>query len=272
VNNLTLEDLIKNKKFNDDPEKYANGLETSEGIESMSEEQYKIFIKAKKAQIDDLKKRKIISRTTQEEMLEKIASQENYAKELREKEKIIKSNEEKKEQEWQEHLKKYEAKQEEKKHEQEIKEQEKAKKIAESHEFVLNAIKENGEEHVRTNLDDVLLGNKSKVEAVINGTRGLNENELNQLKTYLTKNLKKQKETKTEKKYVQQEIDGMKKRGGWRGGGRPKSTGQTTIAVRIDKRLEMLVNSLKESLKNGTLDENEIEILLMRTQKQTGDL
>lgn len=80
------------------------------------------------------------------------------------------------------------------------------------------------------------------------------------------------KEKKNTPKYVQQEINGMKKRGGWRGGGRPKSTGQTTIAVRIDKRLEMLVNSLKESLKNGTLDENEIEILLMRTQKQTDDL
>lgn len=80
------------------------------------------------------------------------------------------------------------------------------------------------------------------------------------------------KEKKNTPKYVQQEINGMKKRGGWRGGGRPKSTGQTTIAIRIDKRLEILVNALKESLKNGTLDENEIEILLMRTQKQTGDL
>lgn len=75
------------------------------------------------------------------------------------------------------------------------------------------------------------------------------------------------------KKYVQQEINGIpKKRGGWRDGGRPKSTGQTTVAVRIDKKLENLVNALKESLKNGTLDEKEIELLLMRTQKQKGDL
>jgi hypothetical protein len=79
------------------------------------------------------------------------------------------------------------------------------------------------------------------------------------------------KEKKNTPKYVQQEINGMKKRGGWRGGGRPKSTGQTTIAIRIDKRLEILVNGLKESLKNGTLDENEIneiELLLMRTKNK----
>ncbi|MDD2864680.1 MAG: hypothetical protein PHC99_08140 [Methylococcales bacterium] len=89
---------------------------------------------------------------------------------------------------------------------------------------------------------------------------------------YLQSFEEKPKENKTQKKYIQQEIDGMKKRGGWRGGGRPKSTGQTTVAVRIDKRLEILVNALKESLKNGTLDENEIELLLMRTQKQKSDL
>jgi hypothetical protein len=61
------------------------------------------------------------------------------------------------------------------------------------------------------------------------------------------------------KKYVQQEIDGMKKRGGWRGGGRPKSTGQTTVAIRIDKRLEETVNKLKEQLKNGTFSDDEKE-------------
>ena len=66
---------------------------------------------------------------------------------------------------------------------------------------------------------------------------------------------KQEAQKPTQKKYVQQEIEGMKKRGGWRGGGRPKSTGQTTIAIRIDKRLEKTVNDLKEQLKNGTLNE-----------------
>jgi hypothetical protein len=260
-------------KFNDDPEKYANGLETSEGIESMSEEQYNIFVKAKKATIADLKKRKIISRTTQEEMLEKIASQENYAKKLREKEDVIKNNEEKKEQEWQENLKKFEEinaeKNRKQQEDQEAKRQENVKKIAETHEFISNAIKEHGENRVRADLEDTLVGNKSNVEAVIKGERSLKDDELKTLKNYLPK---AQEEPKKEKKYVQQEIDGMKKRGGWRGGGRPKSTGQTTIAVRIDKRLEKLVDTLKKELKNGTLNENKIKNLIENVQENTQKL
>lgn len=94
------------------------------------------------------------------------------------------------------------------------------------------------------------------------------ENEYKSRIEYFQSFEEKPKEPKIQKKYIQQEITGMKKRGGWRGGGRPKSTGQTTVAVRIDKRLENLVNALKEELKNGTLDEKEIELMLVRTQKQ----
>ena len=75
-----------------------------------------------------------------------------------------------------------------------------------------------------------------------------------------------------QKKYIQQEIDGMKKRGGWRGGGRPKSTGQTTVAIRIDKRLENVVNVLKQELKNGTLNENKIKNLIESVQENTQKL
>lgn len=72
---------------------------------------------------------------------------------------------------------------------------------------------------------------------------------------------------KTEKKYVQQEIIGLpKKRGGWRGGGRPKTTGQTTVAVRIDKRLEKIVDALKVRLKSGNLNEKDIENLILEIQ------
>lgn len=38
-----------------------------------------------------------------------------------------------------------------------------------------------------------------------------------------------------------------------------------TVIVRIDKRLEKIVNVMKEKLKSGTLDEKEIESLLIRT-------
>jgi len=70
------------------------------------------------------------------------------------------------------------------------------------------------------------------------------------------------------KKYIQIEIDGMKKRGGWRGGGRPKTTGQTTVAIRIDKRLKERVNKLKEQLKNGTLtDEQEKDVIKIEDLK-----
>lgn len=63
-----------------------------------------------------------------------------------------------------------------------------------------------------------------------------------------------------EKNYQQSEFECLpKKRGGWRNGGRPKSTGQTTNAVRIDKRLESLVNALKDGFKNGTLSIGDIE-------------
>ena len=86
---------------------------------------------------------------------------------------------------------------------------------------------------------------------------------------------KQEAQKPTQKKYVQQEIEGMKKRGGWRGGGRPKSTGQTTIAIRIDKRLEETVNELKEQLKNGTINEKkdvikieDLKKLLEKTKKE----
>ena len=86
---------------------------------------------------------------------------------------------------------------------------------------------------------------------------------------------KQEAQKPTQKKYVQQEIEGMKKRGGWRGGGRPKSTGQTTIAIRIDKRLEKTVNDLKEQLKNGTLNEKkdvikieDLKKLLEKTKRE----
>ncbi len=61
------------------------------------------------------------------------------------------------------------------------------------------------------------------------------------------------------KKYKQDEI--FKKRGGWRGGGRPKTTGQTTIAVRIDKKLENIVNLIKTEFKKGELTEAKIDEL-----------
>ena len=86
---------------------------------------------------------------------------------------------------------------------------------------------------------------------------------------------KQEAQKPTQKKYVQQEIEGMKKRGGWRGGGRPKSTGQTTIAIRIDKRLEETVNDLKEQLKNGILNEKkdvikieDLKKLLEKTKRE----
>lgn len=257
-------------EFKNDPAKYAKGLETSEGIESMNDEQYETYVKAKTKHLENLKAKKLMSSTTLEEMLRKLTSKKDYIKFLQEKEEKIKKMEDAKEQEWQEHLKKSEEinaeKNRKQQEEQEAKREENARKIAETHEFISNAITNHGEERVRADLKDTLIGNKSNVEAVIKGERSLTNDELKTLKNYLP-----QEKPKT-KKYVQQEITGMKKRGGWRGGGRPKSTGQTTVAVRIDKRLEKLVNTLKKELKNGTLDEKEIELLLISTQKQKGDL
>lgn len=263
-------------EFKNDPAKYAKGLETSKGIESMNDEQYEVYVEAKTKHLENLKAKKLMSRTTLEEILRKLTSKKDYIKFLQEKEERIKKMENAKEQEWQEYLKKSEEinaeKNRKQQEEQEAKKQEIAKKIAETYEFISSAIKEHGEERVRADLEDALVGNKSKVNAVIKGERSLTDDELKTLKNYLTeKKQETEKKEKVQKKYVQQEIDGMKKRGGWRGGGRPKSTGQTTVAVRIDKRLENLVNALKEELKNGTIDEKEIELLLMRTQKQKGE-
>ena len=53
-------------------------------------------------------------------------------------------------------------------------------------------------------------------------------------------------------KYVQVEIPNMTKRGGWRGGGRPKGTKKEfrTVAIRIDERLVGIVERLKKEIAN----------------------
>lgn len=70
-------------------------------------------------------------------------------------------------------------------------------------------------------------------------------------------------------KYVQQEIEGFKKRGGWRGGGRPKGSTKEfkTVAIRIDERIAQLVETLKTELKEGRLTENDIAELEKQAKK-----
>lgn len=74
-------------------------------------------------------------------------------------------------------------------------------------------------------------------------------------------------------KYVQQEIEGFKKRGGWRGGGRPKGSKKEfkTIAIRIDERIAQLVETLKTELKEGRLSENDIAELEKQAKKAKFD-
>ena len=52
-----------------------------------------------------------------------------------------------------------------------------------------------------------------------------------------------------------------KKRGGWRvGGGRPKADYETK-AMRVDVRLIEMIETLKEKLRSGAIDEKTIEML-----------
>ena len=52
-----------------------------------------------------------------------------------------------------------------------------------------------------------------------------------------------------------------KKRGGWReGGGRPKASYETK-AMRVDVRLIEMIETLKEKLRSGAIDETTIKTL-----------
>jgi hypothetical protein len=59
------------------------------------------------------------------------------------------------------------------------------------------------------------------------------------------------------------EIDANPKkyvgRGGWRDGGRPKADYQT-ITMRVDTRLKKVVAALRERLKSGVMDEEELKV------------
>lgn len=112
-------------------------------------------------------------------------------------------------------------------------------------------------EKAKENLKKELENSKNKGEDNLKIVNWIKENYKEPEEKLSVDEKKQENEKPTQKKYVQQEIDGMKKRGGWRGGGRPKSTGQTTVAIRIDKRLEETVNKLKEQLKNGTFSDDE---------------
>lgn len=64
-------------------------------------------------------------------------------------------------------------------------------------------------------------------------------------------------------KYTQIEVFGIpKKRGGWRGGGRPKESGKTTSSIRIPNELTELVNTLKAGFKDGNITIEDIENML----------
>ncbi len=53
----------------------------------------------------------------------------------------------------------------------------------------------------------------------------------------------------------------IERRGGWRvGGGRPKADYQTK-AMRVDVRLIEMIETLKEKLRSGAIDENTIKTL-----------
>ena len=67
---------------------------------------------------------------------------------------------------------------------------------------------------------------------------------------------------KTAKKDTTRELPDLPKpRGGWREGAGRKKVDYETKAMRVDVRLIAMVETLKEKLKSGEIDETKIKIL-----------